>query len=89
MKLTKEEQDILDGKKGEVLAKVMKTKGEPPWSVLGSAIGMKVTEEVPYIAGIDKYHHQVDNISMGKLKDMGWGAIRVNDWKFYYSIQDA
>jgi hypothetical protein len=49
----------------------VKTKGEPPWSVLGSAIGMKVTEEVPYIAGVDKYLGQVDDVSMGKLKDMG------------------
>ena len=49
----------------------VKTKGEPVWSVLGSAIGMKVMEEVPYIIGVDKYLGQVDNVSMGKLKDMG------------------
>lgn len=44
---------------------------EPNWSVLGSAIGMKVMEDVPYIIGVDKFLGQVDGISMGKLKDMG------------------
>jgi hypothetical protein len=59
-----------DGRKAKWLIEV-KTEGEPPWSVLGSAIGMKVTEDVPYVSGVDKYLGQVDNVSMGKLKDMG------------------
>jgi predicted aconitase len=49
----------------------VRTNKEPPWSVLGSAIGMKVIEDVPYITGIDKFLGQVDDISCGKLKDMG------------------
>ena len=32
---------------------------------------MKVMEDVPFIAGIDRYLGQVDSISCGKLKDMG------------------
>ncbi|WP_439185047.1 aconitase X [Carboxylicivirga taeanensis] len=59
-----------EGRQAKWLIEV-KTKSEPSWSVLGGAIGMKVTEEIPYIVGIDKYLHQVDNLSMGKLKDMG------------------
>ncbi|MEL4455757.1 aconitase X [Lutimonas vermicola] len=59
-----------EGRKAKWLIEV-KTKGEPNWSVLGGAIGMKVMEDVPYIVGIDKYLGQVDGISMGKLKDMG------------------
>lgn len=59
-----------EGRKAKWLIEV-NTKSEPVWSVLGGAIGMKVMEDVPYIAGVDKYLGQVDGLSMGKLKDMG------------------
>jgi predicted aconitase len=59
-----------EGRRAKWLIDVQ-TEVEPPWSVLGSAIGMKVIEDVPYIAGIDKFLGQVDDISCGKLKDMG------------------
>ena len=59
-----------EGRRAKWLIDVQ-TEVEPPWSVLGSAIGMKVIEDVPYIAGIDKFLGQVDEISCGKLKDMG------------------
>ena len=49
----------------------VRVDSEPHWSVLGSAIGMKVMEDVPYIIGVDTFLGQVDGISMGKLKDMG------------------
>jgi predicted aconitase len=59
-----------EGRKAKWLIEV-KTTDEPQWSVLGGAIGMKVMEEVPFIAGIERYLGQFDDISMGKLKDMG------------------
>jgi predicted aconitase len=59
-----------EGRKAKWLIEV-KTTDEPQWSVLGGAIGMKVMEDVPFIAGIDRYLGKVDGISCGKLKDMG------------------
>lgn len=59
-----------EGRKAPWLIDVQ-CKSEPVWSVLGGAIGMKVTEDVPYIAGIDQWLGQVDDLSIGKLKDMG------------------
>ncbi len=50
----------------------VKTKTEPDWGVLGAAIGIKVTEDVPYIVGIDKFlGGKVDDGNMHKLKAMG------------------
>ena len=48
-----------EGRRAKWLIDVQ-TEVEPPWSVLGSAIGMKVIEDVPYIAGVDKFLGQVD-----------------------------
>ena len=59
-----------EGRQAKWLIEV-KTTDEPQWSVLGGAIGMKVMEDVPYVAGIDRYLGQIDGVSMGKLKDMG------------------
>ena len=60
-----------EGRKAKWLIDV-KTKGEPNWGVLGAAIGMKVTEDVPYIVGIDKYMGgKVSPESIVKLKMMG------------------
>ena len=59
-----------EGRQAKWLIEVQ-TTDEPQWSVLGGAIGMKVMEDVPYVAGIDRYLGQLDGISMGKLKDMG------------------
>jgi len=59
-----------EGRKAKWIIEVKTTK-EPAWSVLGSAIGMKVMEDVPYITGVDQFLGQVDGVSMGKLKDMG------------------
>jgi hypothetical protein len=50
----------------------VKTSGEPDWGVLGAAIGIKVTEDVPYVAGIDKYFGgEITGENMAKLKAMG------------------
>jgi predicted aconitase len=59
-----------EGRKARWLIDVQ-VSGEPHWGVLGGVIGMKVTEDVPYIVGIDKYLGKIDNISIGKLKQMG------------------
>lgn len=59
-----------EGRKAKWLIELT-TTDEPQWSVVGGAIGMKVMEDVPFIAGADRYLGQVDSISCGKLKDMG------------------
>jgi predicted aconitase len=60
-----------EGRRAKWLIDV-KTKGEPDWGVLGGAIGMKVTEDVPYVVGIDKYlGGKIDDENMHKLKAMG------------------
>jgi predicted aconitase len=64
-----------EGRKAKWLIDV-RTKGEPNWGVLGGAIGMKVTEDVPYIIGVDKYlggkvDNVSDNVGISKLKMMG------------------
>ena len=50
----------------------VKTTAEPDWGILGGAIGVKVTEDVPYITGIDKYFDgKITDENMHKLKAMG------------------
>jgi hypothetical protein len=50
----------------------VKTSGEPDWGTLGAAIGMKVTEDVPYVVGIDKHlGGKLTDKNMHKLKAMG------------------
>ena len=44
----------------------------PEAQVLGSAIGMKVMEEVPYVVGLDKWlGTELDDSAVGFLKDFG------------------
>ncbi len=47
---------------------------KPEAQILGSAIGLKVVEDVPYIKGLDKYLHSLDDSSRAYLKDMGAAA---------------
>ena len=50
----------------------VKTSKEPDWGTLGTAIGRKCVEDVPFVAGVEKYFGgevTVDN--MHKLKAMG------------------
>jgi len=60
-----------DGRKAKWLIEI-KTDKLPSAQVLGSVIGMKVVEDVPYIKGLDKY---LNHLSAGKrndyLKDFG------------------
>lgn len=50
----------------------LKTKDLPDAQVLGSAIGMKVMEDVPYIKGLDNFlGTELNNTVKDYLKDMG------------------
>ena len=50
----------------------VRTSQKPPAQLLGSAIGMKVMEEVPYIRGLDKFlGSELDDDAKAYLKDMG------------------
>ena len=61
-----------EGRRAKWLVDVKTTK-EPDWGVLGTAIGRKVVEDVPYVAGLDKYFEggklTADNLHL--LKAMG------------------
>ncbi|MGB5734681.1 MAG: aconitase X [Thiohalocapsa sp.] len=60
-----------EGRRAKWLIEV-KTSKEPDWGLVGTAIGRKVVEDVPYITGLDKYlGDQVTNENMHKLKAMG------------------
>lgn len=51
---------------------IVKTTTKPEAQVLGSAIGMKVMEDVPYVVGLDKYLGTTLNESaIAYLKDFG------------------
>lgn len=49
----------------------IKTTKKPEAQLLGSAIGMKVMEDVPYIVGLDKWLGQLDDAAKTYLKDFG------------------
>jgi len=50
----------------------IKTSKKPEAQVLGSAIGMKVMSDVPYIVGLDKFiGTKLDDAAKDYLKDMG------------------
>lgn len=51
---------------------VLKTTKLPEAQILGSAIGMKVMEDVPYVIGLDKYlGNEINDDVVGYLKDFG------------------
>lgn len=51
---------------------VIKTTKKPEAQVLGSAIGMKVMEDVPYIVGLDKFiGTELNDTAISYLKDFG------------------
>lgn len=51
---------------------VLKTTKIPEAQILGSAIGMKVMEDVPYVIGLDKYlGNELNADAIGYLKDFG------------------
>jgi predicted aconitase len=60
-----------EGRKATWIIEVKTTK-KPEAQILGSAIGMKVVEDVPYIKGLDKFlGNEINNDILGYLKDMG------------------
>jgi len=51
---------------------VLKTSKLPEAQILGSTIGIKVMEEVPYVYGLDKYlGHEINDDVISYLKDFG------------------
>ena len=60
-----------EGRKASWIIKVETTK-KPEAQLLGSAIGMKVMEDVPYIVGLDKWiGTELDDATCTYLKDFG------------------
>jgi len=59
-----------DGRKADWIIEV-RTAGLPSPHVLGSAIGQKVVEQVPYIKGLDKFFPAADIAVKDYLKEMG------------------
>ena len=60
-----------EGRKADWIIEIKTTK-LPEAQILGSAIGLKVMEDVPYIVGLDKFlGKKLDNDTKAYLKDMG------------------
>ena len=60
-----------EGRKADWVIEV-KTKKKPEAQLLGSAIGMKVMEDVPYVKGLDKWlGKKLDDEACTYLKDFG------------------
>ncbi len=60
-----------EGRMADWLVEI-KTSEEPDWGVIGTAIGLKVVDGVPFITGIDQYlGGEVTNDNMHLLKKMG------------------
>ena len=60
-----------EGRKASWIIKIQTTK-KPEAQLLGSAIGMKVMEDVPYIVGLDKWlGTELDEATCTYLKDFG------------------
>lgn len=59
-----------EGRKATWIVKI-ETSKKPEAQLLGSAIGMKVMEDVPYIKGLDKWLGSLDDDAKAYLKDMG------------------
>lgn len=60
-----------EGRKAAWVVKVATTK-KPEAQLLGSAIGMKVMEDVPYVTGLDKWlGSELDDAACAYLKDFG------------------
>ena len=60
-----------EGRKATWVVKIETTK-KPEAQLLGSAIGMKVMEDVPYVVGLDKWiGNELDDAACAYLKDFG------------------
>lgn len=59
-----------EGRKAAWVVEIKTTK-KPEAQLLGSAIGMKVMEDVPYIVGLDQWLGTLDDAAKTYLKDFG------------------
>lgn len=59
-----------DGRKADWVVEI-KTSKKPEAQLLGSAIGMKVMEDVPYIVGLDSWLGELNEDTKTYLKDFG------------------
>lgn len=60
-----------EGRKADWIVEI-KTEKKPEAQLLGSAIGMKVMEDVPYVKGLDKWlGNELDDAACTYLKDFG------------------
>lgn len=59
-----------EGRKAKWIVEV-RTSKKPEAQLLGSAIGMKVMEDVPFIKGLDQWLGTLDDNAKAYLKDMG------------------
>ena len=59
-----------EGRKADWIIEIKTTK-KPEAQLLGSAIGMKVMEDVPYIVGLDRWLGTLDEDAKTYLKDFG------------------
>ncbi|MDY5930852.1 MAG: aconitase X [Candidatus Ornithospirochaeta sp.] len=59
-----------EGRKADFLIEV-RTKSKPEAQLLGSAIGMKVQEKVPFVAGMDRFFSTLDDDASSYFKDFG------------------
>lgn len=60
-----------DGRKADYIVEI-KTSHLPEAQILGSAIGMKVMEKVPYVVGLDKFlGTELNDDTISYLKDFG------------------
>ena len=60
-----------DGRKATWVVKIQTTK-KPEAQLLGSAIGMKVMEDVPYVVGLDQWiGNELNDAACAYLKDFG------------------
>lgn len=59
-----------EGRKATWIIEIRTTK-KPEAQLLGSAVGMKVMEDVPYIIGLDKWLNTLDENAKTYLKDFG------------------
>ena len=60
-----------EGRKADWIVKIETTK-KPEAQLLGSAIGMKVMEDVPFVVGLDKWiGNELDDSACTYLKDFG------------------
>lgn len=76
-----------DGRKADWVVEI-KTEKLPEAQLLGSAIGMKVMEKVPYIKGLNKFlGTELNDINCAYLKDFG-AACASNGAVGLYHIED-